>query len=619
MNQFELKNIKIPRALFFMVGKGNIIFYANSFFCSKFFDNEFKEYYKHIIEESKKGKIKEYEAIKLLEQEYKKNELFEENEEYKFHINLCLIKQKERNEEFNKNIFSLYSFISNGLLSIQQLLNTQINFQSQRVIDENAIDIILLKIKNIKLDKSNKIEQVFIKKLLTRYFSDYIIKLLIKNHPSQFKEIKLNLNNIYEIISEYGIGIIKTQDFELIKILMEKLLSQEKKNKEQYLINYINDAKENNKVIFKDSIKINNSITIEKNELNFVLGALLYLKRLGNFFAHPNNKSEIKAEISEISKNIEKIKDLIDLNINDNSQDENILINTHLKNEIKSVLRILADKILENFKEISFDKNAKIEYVLEYIFENKIQNITKKDSSFLRALDMDIDKIINDNEDFDENNLLSIIDDDMMIPNELLENIENWENIIKEKLINCENYFIEKNKRFEYEVELELKKLKILSFLTVPAFIDKYINILNIHYTREEKNIYILTIFAKKYLGSDLYIKSKERMKNKLREFIKFKIIKCKMEKIYKLIEMQTGEDSSDFNENTFISEVKNFIEEQNFDEKEKIVELDFNLRKIMDIIKLLINEKNINWLVLSPKETISVSSYLYYIQNKKI
>ena len=85
--------------------------------------------------------------------------------------------------------------------------------------------------------------------------------------------------------------------------------------------------KENNKILFKESITINH-FQITKEELNFILGALFYLKRSGNFVALPNIESEIGAEINEISKKVKAIKDLIESNIiiSNNTNDKTSLI-----------------------------------------------------------------------------------------------------------------------------------------------------------------------------------------------------------------------------------------------------------------------------------------------------
>ena len=233
MKHFDLKNIKVPKSLHFMINKEDIIFNAKLFFSNKFFDDEFKDYYKYIIDESKQGKIREFEQIKLLEKEYKINNLFSESEEYNNFINLCLINQSRRNEDLN----DIYSFVSNILISIQQLFDTQMIFESEKLSNENVINILLLKSIIVKLNKANQIGQLFIKKLLSRYLADYIIKKLIKKYPSKFRKIKFSLNNIYEIITTYGVEIINENDMTLIKKIIKEYLSQEnEENRSKYLI-----------------------------------------------------------------------------------------------------------------------------------------------------------------------------------------------------------------------------------------------------------------------------------------------------------------------------------------------------------------------------------------------
>ena len=46
------------------------------------------------------------------------------------------------------------------------------------------------------------------------------------------------------------------------------------------MINYFNDITKENKVMFTESIQVEDTI-IGQDELNFVLEALLYLKKLG--------------------------------------------------------------------------------------------------------------------------------------------------------------------------------------------------------------------------------------------------------------------------------------------------------------------------------------------------
>ena len=144
--------------------------------------------------------------------------------------------------------------------------------------NKNSINILLLKNKIIKLNNWNQKGQFFIWKLLSRYFADFIIKLLIKEYPFKFRTIIVTLNNFQGIISMYGIEIINKNNLESIKNLIKILLSKETNEvKKKCFVIYFNKTKDNTKVIFIEEIQINNRI-IKKEELNFVLGSLFYLK-----------------------------------------------------------------------------------------------------------------------------------------------------------------------------------------------------------------------------------------------------------------------------------------------------------------------------------------------------
>lgn len=146
------------------------------------------------------------------------------------------------------------------------------------MINKNSINILLLKNKIIKLNNWNQKGQFFIWKLLSRYFADFIIKLLIKEYPFKFRTIIVTLNNFHGIISVYGIEIINKNNLESIKNLIKILLSKETNEvKKKCFVIYFNKTKDNTKVIFIEEIQINNRI-IKKEQLNFVLGSLFYLK-----------------------------------------------------------------------------------------------------------------------------------------------------------------------------------------------------------------------------------------------------------------------------------------------------------------------------------------------------
>ena len=90
------------------------------------------------------------------------------------------------------------------------------------------------------------------------------------------------------------------------------------------------------------------------------------------------------------------------------------------------------------------------------------------------------------------------------------------------------------------------------------------------------------------------------------------------MEKISKTIKLAFDKSIENFDENNFIKEVKEYIKEQNLIEPEILSKLSFDIPKIFEIIQLLIGKKNINWLFLFSQESISLSSYLYYMQHDK-
>ena len=467
--------------------------------------------------------------------------------------------------------------------------------------------------------------QLFNKKLLTRYFAYYIIKMLIKKYYMKFKSIELSLINIYEIAKTYGINFISDNHEELINFLIDVFLSEkDKKDKEKNFLEYINKIKEGNKVIFNESIETNGKI-IKKEELNFVLGALLYSKLLGTNVAHPNIKSEIETIISQINTNVKTLNSFIETSSKSNNSDNsNSLVDLELINDTKKILNELVVELLKGFEDISFDKKAKLEHILDYMFKNKSSNIIKKDNAFLRVIKSKIEDIMNDPNDFNELNIINDIkndeDDDIINPKLILKNIENYENPIKEKINKFENYNIKKDKILENKMKSEVKNIESLDLSTFPMLLDKYEEILlkNKNLSYPEKKSYLVTLFAREYLESESYINEKKKLIKKIKKFIKFRIIRTKMEKISKCIKSLLDKSIKDIDENNFIKEVKVFIKEQKLIEPEILSKLSLNISKIIETIQLLLGEKAIDWLVLSPEESTSISNYLYYMQNKK-
>ena len=90
------------------------------------------------------------------------------NNQFKF---LYIGSQIKTNEALN----NIYLVISNALLSIQVMLNISNIFGIKKIFDKTNTNMILLKNQIIKIKQSNEKEHLFNKKLLSRYFANYMI------------------------------------------------------------------------------------------------------------------------------------------------------------------------------------------------------------------------------------------------------------------------------------------------------------------------------------------------------------------------------------------------------------------------------------------------------------
>ena len=90
------------------------------------------------------------------------------NNQFKF---LYIGSQMKTNEALN----NIYLVISNALLSIQVMFNKSNIFGIKKLFDKTNTNMILLKNQIIKIKQSNEKEHLFNKKLLSRYFANYMI------------------------------------------------------------------------------------------------------------------------------------------------------------------------------------------------------------------------------------------------------------------------------------------------------------------------------------------------------------------------------------------------------------------------------------------------------------
>ena len=82
---------------------------------------------------------------------------------------------------------------------------------------------------------------------------------------------------------------------------------------------------------------------------------------------------------------------------------------------------------------------------------------------------------MNDADDFDELNIINNIkNDDKINPKEIIKNIKNYENLIKDKINKLGNYTIKKDINLENKMKSELKEIQSLDLITFPMVLDKY-------------------------------------------------------------------------------------------------------------------------------------------------
>ena len=616
MKKLKLINVKVEKSLYFMLKKESIIYEVKNFTSNFFFDEDFKDYYKNIIEEAKNGRIEAFKGLEIIKNNYEKiKQTSPDNDnEYRKFLDLCVINQLERVDEFN----DYYSLLLNRLLRIQHNFDEIKIIELNKELKEISMDTILLKTKIIGIINSNQIGKDYIKTIFSRCLADYIIRIIFKKYPNKFNAINLSLNNVYEIITNYGNEIIDKTKINLINELARKLIfNKDNMNKEEYektIIDYIKSIKTENKIAFKDSIYINNEI-IEKNDLNFTLASLLYLKKVGNKSAHPNTEKNSPLKINDVSGKINKKRYLINL---DSRISYNSLIDEKLIEDVKISLRTISDEILKDFQETLFNSGSELNNILCFLFKDNWQNIINKNEAFVRALNIDIDKIIYNLKD---------IDDDFIMNNKKLkefhENIKEVDEIserIKRNINKFKNYKIDQYAGLEHKIKKQLEKIKNIDFDSLQTITDENIIALKNNLSRAEKKIYIISIIAKEYLNSERFKAKKENAISQFKELVKLEIIKTTLQNIFDSIDKYFKDinDKNKFDEQSFINEVKKFINNNKFGDHKILSDLTFNTNKIIDIISKLIGKRNFEWLSLFEKENTSLISYLYYLQNIK-
>ena len=127
------------------------------------------------------------------------------------------------------------------------------------------------------------------------------------------------------------------------------------------------------------------------------------------------------------------------------------------------------------------------------MFENESKGIINEDFVFLRTLEIEIDKIIDDEKDFDKNILFNNNNNNIMPHTELLENINHCENLIRNKILKFQNYNI-KLPRVEFTIKSEIMRIKKFSVLIIYSLICKYENKFNKYFSTREISIILINL-----------------------------------------------------------------------------------------------------------------------------
>lgn len=374
------------------------------FYFANFFGDDFKKYYSKLIKNVLKGKKTYYNLLISIKKEYEKSG-YNIDSSFNNIVEKYSMEKSNRKQDINDYILNFrFSFKWLELYSENIKLNNKIislNNQSLKFWNE----IKLLKIKIIALLKSNKLYSSYLLKIINRYLSDFLLRKIIEKYPSKFSPIQISHKNFYEIANNFGeVMFKKDKDNSFLTDLRNKLYLENNKNgsiDKEKIKKFIEDLKDNNKIIFIDSVEINNEI-FSANEMNYVLDTLFYFRSPGNIIAHMNIKPKESIKLKKIERNIPDIMpflkniDIFDSNNNSNNISNGINTNSNIIININEINNTNNQKeiILNDKNEIN-QNEPNIILSDEEIAKKIISNIEKNQQDWLEIKDDIIKDTIN--------------------------------------------------------------------------------------------------------------------------------------------------------------------------------------------------------------------------------
>lgn len=347
----------------------------------EFFDDDFQNYYKHMINEITQGNFYFLNVLSNMQENYKVNDP-------KYALQYLMFCNKNASKQ-NKNTNKIMSQNTMKFSLLTKYFNIIYDVKVQKQLLDYAKEIknglINIKENHILIKCISSSESIYkqeLLKLIDRSIAENIIVLLIEKFYRNFKTFDLNLNVLSDLEHYYKdepekFNKIKNSNKEKIDKLLE-----DKKNNEP--------NKNANKMYFNSPISTANQ-NISVDELNQMLEFLFYIKEQGNFTAHP--------------KNIEPVV------INPNSHEYKI----STKNEnLDDIRRKMRDFLTKEFKNKSFLTPIKPAYAFECIFESKFNHLINS----------------SDNKDIN-NNINNILEQALSQMNELKRDETIFDNIIE--------------------------------------------------------------------------------------------------------------------------------------------------------------------------------------------
>ena len=480
----------------------------NGGFFNDFFDKEFNEYYKFIIDRIDKGDEFFLTVLKKIKTLYKtKNMNVNVNMNENINNNYSNYIVESSFDVLNTK-FNINKENTKKLLLLNKYFETNYNIEIQNKILETMSDV-KTGMMNLEENKiliecilnSETVYQKELLKLINRSMAESIIIYIIEKYSNKLKKMELNLG-MYADLEKY----LKNEPERLNKIkndFRDKINSFFPENANNN-VNINTENSNTNKIMFKEPITIGKE-KIDLVELNELLEFLFYLKEKGNVVAHPktfheaqisSNKHELKG--TNGTESLEDVKK----NMKDLLQNEYVIkgFNSPLnpkeifdcifKSNIKNLVNSRSDEQLNIEIKNIIDKSLNQAYELSK--EEKELNIFSKKIEHLIEIKNELIDYDNSTEITHENQ--ELLKDFLKRLNKVLENEENTrvflENLDKnnyQSSVTGANYFfisfcidyvirkiipkikdnISKYKKIKEKLISEIqRKEKIISFLT---------------------------------------------------------------------------------------------------------------------------------------------------------